>query len=113
MQPRIFRRSQRLSFDFQMVQEQRKVSKLKIAKFLEYPPREQVYLELESTFRRKTNYTLHLRFASKLSNELDGFYLSSYSTPTGETRSVPLNCDYSLTIQMHRTDTWSESFHPT
>ncbi|XP_025159395.1 glutamyl aminopeptidase isoform X3 [Harpegnathos saltator] len=73
---------------FQMVQEQRKASKLKIAKFLEYPAREQVYLELESTFRRRTNYTLHLRFASKLSNELDGFYLSSYSTPTGETRHV-------------------------
>ncbi|XP_032683709.1 glutamyl aminopeptidase-like isoform X6 [Odontomachus brunneus] len=71
-----------------MVQEQRKVSKLKIAKFLEYPLREQIYLELDSTFRRKTNYTLHLRFASKLSNELDGFYLSSYSTPSGETRHV-------------------------
>ncbi|XP_011645641.1 endoplasmic reticulum aminopeptidase 1-like isoform X2 [Pogonomyrmex barbatus] len=61
---------------------------LKIAKLLEYPKREQLYLELEDkSFRKKNNYTLFLSFNSTLnSTELKGFYFSSYVTPEGEHR---------------------------
>ncbi|XP_071654206.1 endoplasmic reticulum aminopeptidase 1 isoform X2 [Temnothorax longispinosus] len=61
---------------------------LKIAKLLEYPKREQLYLELEDTsFRKKNNYTLYLSFNSTLnSTELKGFYFNSYITPEGEYR---------------------------
>ncbi|XP_077259452.1 endoplasmic reticulum aminopeptidase 1 isoform X1 [Temnothorax americanus] len=61
---------------------------LKIAKLLEYPKREQLYLELEDTsFRKKNNYTLYLSFNSTLnSTDLKGFYFSSYTTPEGEYR---------------------------
>ncbi|XP_012221595.1 endoplasmic reticulum aminopeptidase 1-like isoform X2 [Linepithema humile] len=58
---------------------------LKIAKLLEYPKREQLYLELEEKFRRKQNYTLFLSFNSTLNNtELKGFYFSTYVTPDGD-----------------------------
>ncbi|XP_017878860.1 glutamyl aminopeptidase-like isoform X2 [Ceratina calcarata] len=70
----------------QMVQD-RKGHRLKIAKLLEYPKHQQLYLELEeSKFRKRGNYTVHLRFISKLTSELEGFYLSSYTTPEGEKR---------------------------
>ncbi|XP_011878756.1 PREDICTED: endoplasmic reticulum aminopeptidase 1-like isoform X2 [Vollenhovia emeryi] len=61
---------------------------LKISKLLEYPKREQLYLELEDTsFRKKNNYTLFLSFNSTLnSTELKGFYFSSYTTPEGDYR---------------------------
>ena len=69
-----------------MVQD-RKGHRLKIAKLLEYPKHQQVYLELEeSKFRKKGNYTVHLRFISKLKNELEGFYLSSYINAEREKR---------------------------
>ncbi|RLU25456.1 hypothetical protein DMN91_001612 [Ooceraea biroi] len=58
---------------------------MKIAKLLEYPKREQLYLEVEDTFQKRNNYTLFLSFNSTLNTtELKGFYFSSYSTPEGE-----------------------------
>ncbi|XP_051160347.1 endoplasmic reticulum aminopeptidase 2-like isoform X1 [Leptopilina boulardi] len=78
--------SKNLTINEKMVQD-RKGHRLKIAKLLEYPKHQQVYLELEeSKFRKKANYTVHLRFVSKLKNELEGFYLSSYVTSDGEKR---------------------------
>lgn len=75
-----------------MIQD-RKGHRLKIAKLLEYPKHQQLYLELEeSKFRKRGNYTVHLRFISKLTSELEGFYLSSYVTPEGEKRSL-WNCN--------------------
>ncbi|XP_025602401.2 endoplasmic reticulum aminopeptidase 2-like isoform X3 [Athalia rosae] len=72
----------------QMVQD-RKGHRLKISQLLEYPKHQQLYLELEeSKFRKRGNYTVHLRFTSKLSNELEGFYLSSYITAEGEKRHL-------------------------
>uniref|UniRef100_V9IBL0 Glutamyl aminopeptidase n=1 Tax=Apis cerana TaxID=7461 RepID=V9IBL0_APICE len=71
-----------------MIQD-RKGHRLKISRLLEYPKHQQLYLELEeSKFRKRGNYTVHLRFISKLSSELEGFYLSSYVTPEGEKRSL-------------------------
>ncbi|XP_076160195.1 glutamyl aminopeptidase isoform X5 [Ptiloglossa arizonensis] len=78
--------SKNLTMNEKMVQD-RKGHRLKIAKLLEYPKHQQLYLELEeSKFRKRGNYSVHLRFISKLTSELEGFYLSSYVTPEGEKR---------------------------
>ncbi|XP_033306357.1 endoplasmic reticulum aminopeptidase 2-like isoform X2 [Bombus bifarius] len=78
--------SKNLTINEKMIQD-RKGHRLKIAKLLEYPKHQQLYLELEeSKFRKRGNYTVHLRFISKLTSELEGFYLSSYVTPEGEKR---------------------------
>lgn len=70
----------------QMVKD-KKDNILKIEELLEYPKHQQIYLELEDTkFQKNANYTIHLRFVTRLSNELEGFYLSSYFTPEGEKR---------------------------
>lgn len=71
-----------------MVQD-RKGHRLKISRLLEYRRHQQLYLELEeSKFRKRGNYTVHLRFISKLKTELEGFYLSSYINSNGEKRSL-------------------------
>ncbi|XP_076280314.1 endoplasmic reticulum aminopeptidase 1 isoform X2 [Lasioglossum baleicum] len=78
--------SKNLTINEKMIQD-RKGHRLKIAKLLEYPKHQQLYLELEeSKFRKRGNYSVHLRFTSKLTSELEGFYLSSYVTPEGEKR---------------------------
>ncbi|KAJ8684054.1 hypothetical protein QAD02_019846 [Eretmocerus hayati] len=65
----------------------KKGHRLKISKMLEYPKHQQVYLELEeSKFKKKGNYSVHLRFNSKLKHELEGFYLSSYISSDQERR---------------------------
>ncbi|KAL0129951.1 hypothetical protein PUN28_001901 [Cardiocondyla obscurior] len=76
--------SKNLTIKEQMVKDSQ--GELKIARLLEYPKREQLYLELEDTsFRKRNNYTLLLRFNSTLnSTELKGFYFSSYITPDGD-----------------------------
>ncbi|KAI4480304.1 hypothetical protein M0804_010302 [Polistes exclamans] len=78
--------SNNLTINEKMVQD-RKGHRLKIAKLLEYPTHQQLYLQLEeSKFRKRGNYTVHLRFVSKLTSNLEGFYLSSYVTADGEKR---------------------------
>lgn len=61
---------------------------LSITRFLEYPPFQQIYLEVKERFRKKVNYSLTMKFNSKLSLELEGFYLSSYINKDGEKRYV-------------------------
>ncbi|XP_039283006.1 LOW QUALITY PROTEIN: glutamyl aminopeptidase [Nilaparvata lugens] len=61
-------------------------TRLPITRLLEYPPAQQIYIEVKEKFRKKVNYTLVLRFTSRLSHELEGFYLSSYTTAEGEKR---------------------------
>lgn len=73
----------------------RKSQRMKIAKLLEYPRHQQLYLELDSKFRKRGNYSVHLRFVSKLTSELEGFYVSSYVSAEGEKRSLR-NCNHSL-----------------
>ncbi|KAJ2942457.1 hypothetical protein O0L34_g16062 [Tuta absoluta] len=50
----------------------------KVAKVLDYPPADQTYIEFKDKLRRKYNYTLSLRFITKLdrSDKLRGFYLA-------------------------------------
>ncbi|XP_046624056.1 endoplasmic reticulum aminopeptidase 2-like isoform X1 [Neodiprion virginianus] len=80
--------SKNLTINEKMIQD-RKGHRLKISQLLEYPKHQQLYLELEeSKFRKRGNYTVHLRFTSKLGNELEGFYLSSYVTADGDKRHL-------------------------
>lgn len=51
---------------------------LKIAKVLEFPPRQQLYIELKDRLRKKSNFTLNLRWHSRLTSEPDGFYVDQY-----------------------------------
>ncbi|XP_029156922.1 endoplasmic reticulum aminopeptidase 1-like isoform X5 [Nylanderia fulva] len=63
---------------------------MKIGKLLEYPKREQLYLELkENKFQKRTNYTLFMRFNSTLnSTDFKGFYVSSYLIPGKEQKYI-------------------------
>lgn len=64
----------------------RKGHRLPITRFLEYPAGQQVYMELKEKLRKKVNYTLVVRFNSRLGRDLEGFYLSSYVNKQGETK---------------------------
>ncbi|XP_044741725.1 endoplasmic reticulum aminopeptidase 1-like isoform X2 [Chrysoperla carnea] len=59
---------------------------IKIANLLEYPPAEQMYLEVKEKFRKRENYTLSLRYTTTLQKLPRGFYLSSYTAPDGVPR---------------------------
>ncbi|XP_063544869.1 uncharacterized protein LOC134753039 [Cydia strobilella] len=50
----------------------------KVAKVLDYPPAEQTYIEFKEKLRRKFNYTLSLRFITKLerNDKQRGFFLA-------------------------------------
>ncbi|CAD7077324.1 unnamed protein product [Hermetia illucens] len=56
---------------------------LKIARLLEYPPRQQLYIEVKDKLRKKTNYTLNLRWYSRLTPEPEGFYVDQYESING------------------------------
>lgn len=56
---------------------------LKITKVLEYPPRQQLYIELKDKLRKKTNFTLNLRWYSRLVPEPEGFYVDQYEGING------------------------------
>ncbi|XP_055637883.1 endoplasmic reticulum aminopeptidase 2 isoform X2 [Toxorhynchites rutilus septentrionalis] len=53
---------------------------LKILRILEYPPRQQLYIELRDKLRKKANYTLSIRWYSKLITEPDGFFVDQFET---------------------------------
>ncbi|XP_020293712.1 endoplasmic reticulum aminopeptidase 1-like isoform X2 [Pseudomyrmex gracilis] len=77
--------SKNLTIKEQIVKDGNSQEELKIARFIDYPKREQLYLELETTLRKKNNYTLFLSFNSTLiSTELKGFYISSFVNANGE-----------------------------
>lgn len=67
----------------QMMQD-RKGHYVKITRLLEYPGAQQLYIEIKDKFRKRSNYTLHLRYTSKLTREYEGFYISSYIHSDGE-----------------------------
>lgn len=56
---------------------------IKIIKVLEYPPRQQFYIEVKEKLKKKSNYTLNLRWYSKLNPEPEGFYVDQYESPNG------------------------------
>ena len=51
---------------------------------LEYSAGQQIFLELDEELQREENYTLVIKYTTRLGRELEGFYLSSYVTKTGE-----------------------------
>lgn len=53
---------------------------LKINRMLEYPPRQQIYIEFRDKLRKKSNYSLNLRWYSKLSSDAEGFYVDEYES---------------------------------
>ncbi|XP_058449769.1 endoplasmic reticulum aminopeptidase 2 isoform X1 [Malaya genurostris] len=53
---------------------------LKILRILEYPPRQQLYIELRDKLRKKANYTLSIRWYSKMITEPDGFFVDQFET---------------------------------
>ncbi|ALC47275.1 CG4467 [Drosophila busckii] len=59
---------------------------LKIVKVLEFPPRQQLYIELKEKLKKKSNYTLNLRWYSKLNPEPEGFYVDQYENFNGRER---------------------------
>lgn len=68
---------------------------LKIARVLEYPERQQLYIELKERLRKKSNYTLNLRWYARLETEPEGFYVDQYDGNNGLKRCVPTH------IHMH------------
>ncbi|CAG9759897.1 unnamed protein product [Ceutorhynchus assimilis] len=52
---------------------------LTIVKMLEYTRGQQLYMEIKEKFKKKHNYTLKIRFNTKLNKEQEGFYISSYT----------------------------------
>lgn len=61
---------------------------MKIQKVLEFPPRQQLYIELKDRLRKKTNFTLNLRWYSKLIPEPEGFYVDQYDGGNGIKRYI-------------------------
>lgn len=53
---------------------------LKINRMLEYPQRQQVYIEFRDKLRKKSNYSLNLRWFSKLNSAAEGFYVDEYDS---------------------------------
>ena len=51
---------------------------------LEYSAGQQVFLELDEELQRNENYTLTIKYTTRLGTDLEGFYLSSYVTRTDE-----------------------------
>lgn len=68
-----------------MIQD-KKGHNLRITKILEYTGTQQLYIEIKDKFRKRNNYTLNLRYTSKLGREYEGFYVSSYTNKDGEKR---------------------------
>ena len=63
-----------------------KGEELEIDRFLEYTYAQQIYIETKEYFTVGMNYSLNIRYQSKLGRELEGFYLSSYVNKDGVTR---------------------------
>lgn len=60
----------------------------KILKLLEYQPRQQIYIELRDKLKKKLNYTLSLRWHSRLVFDPEGFYVDEYDGVNGFKRFV-------------------------
>ncbi|XP_060516441.1 endoplasmic reticulum aminopeptidase 1-like isoform X3 [Cylas formicarius] len=77
--------SNNLTIMDKMIQD-RKGHNLTIVKVLEYSGARQLYIEIREKFKKKHNYTLRIRFNTKLNKNPEGFYLSSYINTDGEKR---------------------------
>jgi len=62
--------------------------KLKVVKILEYPARDQLYLETDQPMRPGRTYSIRLKFEYILIQSLEGFYLSTYKDNDGNERRL-------------------------
>lgn len=60
--------------------------RLNVERMLEYPFREQIYLETDEYMVPGVSYAIRLKFQYKLSKHLEGFYLSRYKNEAGQHR---------------------------
>ena len=60
--------------------------RIEIVRTLHYPRHQQVYVELENHLEEGKEYKLKLSFSGMLSDNMAGFYKSSYTTSQGERR---------------------------
>ena len=59
---------------------------LRHCRILEYPEREQVYLETDKPMTPGKKFSVRLKFGYELSQSLEGFYLSTYKDKDGKER---------------------------
>ena len=62
--------------------------RLKVERMLEYPQREQVYLETDEYMVPGVTYALRLKFSYMLSSYLEGFYYSEYVDKAGNHKKI-------------------------
>lgn len=62
--------------------------KLKVVKILEFPKRDQLYLETNRAMRPGRTYSIRLKFEYNLTEALEGFYLSTYQDSNGIKRRL-------------------------
>lgn len=60
--------------------------RLNVETMLEYPHREQFYLETDDYMVPGVTYAIRLKFEYKLSEHMEGFYMSSYKDKQGKER---------------------------
>ena len=75
-----------IHFKSEKKKEGEKEKKINIIKDLHYPRHQQVYLELAGKLQGGKEYVLKIGFTGVLSNNMAGFYRSSYTTSKGERR---------------------------
>ena len=61
---------------------------IQVERMLEFPSREQVYLETDEYMVPGVTYALRLKFSYMLSNHLEGFYFSEYFDKAGNKRRI-------------------------
>lgn len=76
-----------LTITDKMIQD-KKGHNLRITRLLEYTGAQQLYIEIKDKFRKRNNYTLNIRYTTKLSQKLEGFYISSYTGKENDRRYV-------------------------
>eukprot|EP00095_Tigriopus_kingsejongensis_P000725 snap_masked-scaffold338_size202645-processed-gene-1.10 protein:Tk00725 transcript:snap_masked-scaffold338_size202645-processed-gene-1.10-mRNA-1 annotation:"endoplasmic reticulum aminopeptidase 1" len=62
--------------------------RLNVERMLEYPFREQIYLETDEYMFPGVSYAIRIKFQYKLSKHMEGFYLSHYKNKAGQERSL-------------------------
>jgi endoplasmic reticulum aminopeptidase 2 len=60
--------------------------RLNVERMLEFPHREQIYLETDDVMLPDKNYAVRLKFQYTLGKNLEGFYLSQYKDKAGKKR---------------------------
>ena len=74
-------------------------TEIKVKDVSENKERNLVILELDEKLEKDKEYYLSMDFSGKLSDNMEGFYKSEYTTKSGEKRSVRCIYSYCLFVQ--------------